>query len=338
MVARMSKRLAVGFAVVIAIATLAVGAVLVPAHVGIRVGQERLPSPADVRAVADAIAEVPVRLRWLNTASQAFPRTAVLGRADPHPQRPYRLSHSVFIAEWADGRMLLIDAGMSRTQAADFGRLGEWVGGAPIDVLTTVAEALEGGVARIAGIAFTHLHVDHVDGVRDLCRDGAAASIAVFLNRAQAQRTNHTTGDALAALHAVECLRPVELQGTGGPLVLDGFPGVFLVPVGGHTPGSQVIVVVHESAGQRRIAAVTGDVVNHIDGINFDIGKPLLYRLFVVPEDEGRLSAVRRWLRDLRDLHGVDLLVPHDELALDAAGIERLSAPMADAGANRGDG
>lgn len=328
MVSPMLRRVLLAAVALVILAIVAAAVVLVPAHVGIRREHPPLPSIEIVRAAVSGVADGPVRVRWINTSTQAVPRSSVLGARDPHPGRSYRLCHSAFAVEWEDGRILLIDAGMTREQAAAFGALGEWVGAKPIEVATTVAESLGPRVKDAAGVVFTHLHVDHVEGVRELCAPGDGPRIAAFLNQAQARRTNHTTGDALATVRSLPCLRPVELA-AAGMLPIEGFPGAFVIPVAGHTPGSQVVVVALRGDSGRRPLVFTGDVVNHIDGINFDVGKPALYRALVVPEDEGRLSEVRRFLRDLRDRAGFELLVSHDEYALATSSVARSSLTSA---------
>lgn len=316
----------VGLAVVLVVAACGMAVLLVPAHVDVRRDHPALPALAELQAAADSAGDRPVRLRWINTASQALDRSAVLGSGDPHPERPYRLSHSAFAVEWADGRILLVDAGMTRAQALEFGRMGEWIGGEPIEVHSSVGEALAADAARVGAVIFTHLHVDHVEGVEELCAAADRAPIAAFMNRAQLHRTNFTTADVHASLEELACLRRVDI-GAAGLLRLEAFPGVFAVPVGGHTPGSQVVVVALQQGGRHRLAVITGDVVNNLDGIHFDVGKPALYRAFIVPEDDARLSEVRRWLRDLYRLGHVQLLVSHDELSLAASGIERFAMP-----------
>lgn len=328
----MLKRVLLGVVVVFAIAVIGVVALLLPAHLDIRRGQPPLPSVPTVRAAVASVAETPVRLGWINTSAQTMPRTTVLGRGDPHPERPYRLSHSVFVVEWADGRILLVDAGMTREQAAAFGALVEWVGAEPITVTTTAAELLGERARSVGAIVFTHLHVDHVDGARELCSPGEGARVSAFVNQAQMRRTNYTTGDALETLRQLECLQLVEL-GEVGPLTVDGFPGVFLIPVGGHTPGSQLVVVALRDGVGRRAVVITGDVVNNVDGINFDVGKPGIYSTLIVPEDDSRLSEVRRYLLELRDRAGFELLVSHDEFALASSAVAPYGASMvADAG------
>ncbi len=322
MVAPMLKRGLLVVVALLAIACIAAMVLLVPAHLDIRRARPPLPPIETVRTAVSAVADPPVRLTWINTSSQAMPRSSVLGSGDPHPQRPYRLSHSAFAVEWSDGRILLIDSGMTRPQAIAFGAMATWIGAEPLVVYTTVAEALGERAADVAGITFTHLHVDHVDGAGELCTPGEPGRIAAFLNDAQLHQTNHTTGAALDSVRRLECLRLVE-TGAAGLLPLEGFSGVFVIPAAGHTPGSQLVVVALGDGEQRRGVVFSGDTVNNIDGVNFDVGKPAIYSALIVPEHDERLGEVRRYLRSLRDHAGFELLVSHDEAALEASGIER---------------
>ncbi len=323
----MFRRIALGVGGILSVVVLVAVGFLIPAHLGVRRVRPPLPAVDTVRAAVAATNDVPVRLSWINTASQKVPRSGVLGAGDPHPDRPYRLCHSVFVLEWADGRTLLVDAGMTRAQAASFGGMGELIGAEPIEVLSTVSEGLGARSANVAGIVFSHLHVDHVDGVRELCEQPRPSKVAVFMTPEQSDHVNYTTGGGLDTVDALECLRRVELSG-GGMVPVPGFPGVFVIAAGGHTPGSQIVVVAVRTKNGRRLFAFTGDIVNHIDGIEYDIGKPFAYSLLVVPESTERLGELRRFLRSLRDGGGFELLVSHDQDAL-----ERSSVPRFDVGA-----
>jgi glyoxylase-like metal-dependent hydrolase (beta-lactamase superfamily II) len=305
-----------------AIALVAAVAGLGWAHLSIRRERPALPGP-DAIAAALAADDLPVRLSIANTASQPMSRGGVLdaGR-DPSPDAAYVMSHPSFVLEWADGRILLIDAGMTRDGAREFGRLIEWLGGGgPIEPHAPVAEQLGAARSRVEGAVFTHLHLDHVGGMAELCaRDGGP--VRVFLGEAQAERPNYTTRAGRRLLDEVGCARIEMLPGTGA-LALDGFPGVAVIPVGGHTPGSQIVVAhVADASGSRRYV-FTGDAVNALDGIRAGVPKPFLYRLLIVPEDEERQRELRLFLADLAD-SGWAPLVSHDELALAQSGVPAL--------------
>jgi hypothetical protein len=66
---------------------------------------------------------------------------------------------------------------------------------------------------------------------------------------------------------------------------------------------------------------VTGDVVNHFQGIERGLSKPQLYRMLIVPENDEWLAEVRTFLRKLSSRPGVRLLVNHDREQLETTGL-----------------
>jgi glyoxylase-like metal-dependent hydrolase (beta-lactamase superfamily II) len=316
----MIRKVLIAAVVLVVLAAMFVASGLSWAHLAIR--RERSPLPEVAALTAAMSADAPVRLAWLNTASQSMPRSGVLEAArDPHPAEPYVMSHPAFVLEWADGRILLIDAGMDREGASEFGRPIELLSGAdPIQPHGSAAETLADAVPRVQAIIFTHLHTDHVGGIVDLCRR-TGHPLRVFMTEAQAERPNYTTRPGLRLINDATCARRESLAGS--PLIsVPGFPGVHVIAAGGHTPGSQLIVAqVGAAAGQKRFVFV-GDIVNHIDGITYDVPKPFLYRLLVVPEDSRRQSELRQFLRVLQQA-GFTLLPAHDQRHIEALGISR---------------
>lgn len=336
----MSGRILKGALALLGLALLAVGAGLTLTHAAVR--RERAPLPARDEVVAGArTGPHPVRLSLANTASQKMPRSAVLDATqDPKPDEPYVMSHPSFVLAWQDGRILLVDAGMDREGALRFGRPIQLLRGAgPIEPHASAAAQLGPAVERVAGIVFTHLHQDHVGGITELCR-GRTRPLPVFMTEAQDERTNYTTFPGRRLLAAVRrgaqqpsdppCIETVRIS-SGGLQPLPGFPGVLVIAAGGHTPGSQIVVANLEDAAGPRQFVFTGDIVNNVTGIDRDVPKPWLYRLLVVPEDERRQGALRRFLRDLRDAGGATLLVSHDQRQLEAAGVAPLRAVPGDA-------
>jgi glyoxylase-like metal-dependent hydrolase (beta-lactamase superfamily II) len=279
-----------------------------------------LPSAEEVLAF-DPSADLPVRLSWLNTASQPMPRSAVLEPGlDPTPKSPYVMSHPAFVLEWADGRIFLIDLGMDRAAAEAFGKPTEWLAGAePMKPLVSVAEGLGEALARVSGVAFTHEHPDHTEGATDLCLLHPTP-IQLFQGRLQVEESNFTTRPGQRVLEDAKCLEGHVLA--GGPLIgVPGFPGLSFFSAAGHTPGSQVFVAHVRSGDSVRTWVFTGDVVNQIDGVRQNIPKPRLYSLLIVPEATARLDVLRRFLAGLERDHGVSLLVSHDQLSIQASGL-----------------
>lgn len=303
---------------VLAIAWLSAGLIL--AHRQIRGLDPELPSLEAILAF-DPAADLPVSLSWLNTASQRMPRSAVLEPSlDPTPDASYTMSHAAFVLEWSDGRIFLVDAGMDREAALDFGKPLEFLAGAePMVPLGSVAEKLGASLQRVAGIAFTHEHADHTQGVAELCRM-RGRPLRLIQDRLQIEESNYTTRRSQKQIEQAPCLEREIAE--GGPLfAVRGFAGLAFFAAAGHTPGSQVFVAhVRESAGVRTYL-LTGDVVNQIDGVRGNIPKPRLYSMVMVPESPDRLETLRRLLAELERDHGATLLVSHDQLSLEASGV-----------------
>jgi len=318
--------------VLVTLALVALGMAVVAggltwAHMAIRRERGALPPPAALTA-ANQGGDLPVRLSLINTTSQPMPRSAVLDPAqDPQPQARYVMSHPSFVFEWADERVLLVDVGMDREGARSFGRPLQTLAGAdPIDPQGSVAERLGPAATRVRGIVFTHLHTDHVGGIGELCRS-VSQPVQVFMTEAQDQRPNYTTRPGRGLLRAAPCVQTVPL-GAGPLRMVPGFPGVYVVGAGGHTPGSQMIAAFVQRDRGVQPYVLVGDIVNNIDGISHDIPKPFLYRLLMVPEDETRLGELRRFIRGLRDDEGFTVLVSHDQLDLERSGVSAWQAAL----------
>ena len=85
---------------------------------------------------------------------------------------------------------------------------------------------------------------------------------------------------ALEQLADATCLAPEIVD--GGPLFrVRGFPGLFFFAAAGHTPGSQVFIAHVRGSDGVRTYALTGDVVNQIDGVRRNIPKPLAILLWL---------------------------------------------------------
>jgi glyoxylase-like metal-dependent hydrolase (beta-lactamase superfamily II) len=312
-------------ALALAVPTLA-GIGLLVAHLSIRTVEPVLPSIEQIVGVGVDSRDLPIRLRRIDTASQAMPRSGVLeASVDPDPERAYVMAFPAFALEWSDGRIFLIDLGMERASALAFGAPSERILGAdPIEFHTDVAAALGEAVGRVRGVGVSHLHTDHTDGAIALCA-AAARAIPVFHTPLQADRSNYTTRPGRERLERAGCIEPTRLE--GGPLyAIPGFPGLGVFAAGGHTPGSQVFVARVGDPADSRLWIFTGDLVNNIDGVRHNLPKPTLYSLFVVPEHRRRLELLRRTLAELEHQPGVDLLVSHDLRHLEAS--ERDSAEV----------
>jgi glyoxylase-like metal-dependent hydrolase (beta-lactamase superfamily II) len=318
------KRIALGLVAVVLLLVLGAGALLWSAHRAIDAERATLPTATELTAFIDGPSDdLPVRARWIETATQAMPRSAVLDPSgDPSPQTPYVMSHPAFLLEWTDGRILLIDAGMRRDSALSFGKPLEWLGSAgPMVPRKSTAEALGADLQRVKGILFTHLHTDHVDGVVALCEATPAPAIDAFMTVAQAERPNYTTRPGLDLLDQAPCVKRRVLTDAAALHPVRGFPGVAVIDAGGHTPGSEIILVRLATPQGTRLLAFAGDTVNHHDGIRHDVPKPWAYRTFMVPESDARQQELRQFLSSLETTRGFTVLVSHDEASLLASGL-----------------
>jgi glyoxylase-like metal-dependent hydrolase (beta-lactamase superfamily II) len=282
--------------------------------------------PAEVVVKTPETTELPTRVSWINTASEFVPRAALIDPAgDPDAGAWSRMSFPAFVIEWADGRILLVDAGMDAEAAVAFGKPAEKLLGAdPVEPLVDVGGALGRARDRVAGIVFTHLHDDHVQGIESLCRT-SARPITAFLGAAQAEHPNYLTRGGLNAVKTSPCLHVTVLPNE--PSVdLPGFPGVSVIHAAGHTPGSQLIVAHLANRGARPIV-IAGDIANSYDGIESNVPKPRLYSLLIVPEDTERLEELRLYLQALAGRLGATVLISHDQAALETSGITAFDAP-----------
>lgn len=314
-------RLVKGLVVLVLLAGTVVAGGLVWMHLDIEKYRAPLPLVSDLLEL-EKMNDLPVAVSVVETARQVLPRASVLDPSlDPHPGEPYVMTHPAFVLEWADGRLLLVDVGMTKQGALEFGApIERFFHGQPIEPLTPVATALGDAAARVQGVVFTHLHADHVGGLGEVCaRIGHPTK--VFQTEAQQDSWTVFTAPGKRELGESGCAQPVRLAAK--PLMLlEGFPGVGVVGVGGHTPGSQAIfAAVRPPGGEVRRFVFSGDVTNTIDGIRDDIPKPLFYRVVVIPEDDDRLGEVRRYLRSLEKSFGFAVAVAHDQRHLATLGI-----------------
>lgn len=280
-----------------------------------------LPLVGDVLNVEQA-ADLPVKVSVVETARQTMPRSSVIDpRVDTKPTQPFSMTHPAFVLEWADGRLLLLDVGMTQLGAVRFGwPIEQFFGGSPIEPLKSTAATLGDAASRVQGIVFTHLHIDHVDGLGELC-PRIGHPVKVFMTAPQLDTWTIMTAEGKHAVETAPCADRTRIG--GAPLIpLEGFPGVGVIASGGHTPGSQILVAaVRDAGGTVHRYVFSGDVTNTIDGVHGDVPKPFIYRLLIVPEDDDRLGELRRYLRVLERDHGFAVVVSHDGEHLKSLGI-----------------
>lgn len=277
---------------------------LVPPHLQVRGVEPTLPDEAQLRALM-SIENGPSGVRYLNISTQKLPDG--------------KLGHAVFLVEWANGNLFMIDAGMDRATAIQFGRILEMALGAEETVSHgTIAELLGDDAQRVAGVAFTHLHIDHTQGVVPFC-EARGPGATVYQTSWQAELHNFNTEEG-AAILAESCLQPVDLSGEG-ILTIRDFPGLGLIGLGGHTPGSTLFAI----AGQDRLWLFSGDTTNTKADLISNTGKGFLYSTILVPENTDRTEALRLWLAGLDANDDMTVVVSHDLADIEAGSMTEYS-------------
>ncbi|MCP4501187.1 MAG: MBL fold metallo-hydrolase [Deltaproteobacteria bacterium] len=315
-------------------------------------------APVDI-GLADATREamsadeaVPVDAFVVDTAQQEMPQDIVLEGADPGT--PHVLSYPSFVLRWPANenyaeRLVLIDAGFDEDTALEFGAaLQQLVWAAkPMEFKTSLADGLKGDADKVELVLFTHMHHDHIIGLKTLCDngdgdDGGSSSknapgksprrIIGFLSESQAELAgeNANTEKGLIALREMSCVDSIRAEYEDGKFTAvddKRFPGLYVMRTAGHTPGTQVVLARTTQGWMLFI----GDVVNAEGGYDADAEfghpKPFLYRAVLVPEDEGVLQGARKDLRDL--MNELTIIISHDAANISASELK----PYANAGA-----
>ena len=293
-------------AALLLLALVALAVRIGPAHLQIRRVAPRLPSAAELRTLLAAPGG-PTSLRWVLTSSQKLDRG--------------ELAHSVFLAEWPDGSIFEVDAGMDAGKALEFGELLKTMsGGGDVTPGGTVPELIGAdAVARIRGLGFTHLHIDHTQGVGALCAAGPGPGARVLQGRAQAELRDPNTeeGGGLVASSCFDSAR----AGEEGLLALEGFPGLALIPLGGHTACSTMFAF----AVDGHVWLLSGDITNSRADLLENRGKGFVYSGLLVPEDTRRTAELRQYLAALDAEPDISVVVSHDLAALRASGLPEWS-------------
>jgi glyoxylase-like metal-dependent hydrolase (beta-lactamase superfamily II) len=285
---RLTLTLLVGLSVLTIIAGLAF---LLPPHLQTQAVEPSLPSEAELLAFGDNN-RGPVSIRYINTASQNLPDGI--------------LTHSVFVIEWQDGRLFVVDTGMDSATAIEFGKPLESVLGAePAISHGDVAELLGDGIEKVAAIAFTHLHIDHTQGIVPFCHT-RGGGVTAYQTTWQSELHNFNTDEG-ANLISSSCLAHRILDGEG-ILTMDDFPGLGIVAIGGHTPGSTLFVVPIDDT----LWLLSGDTTNSKELMLSNTGKGFIYSYLLVPENTARMQALRLWLSRLDAKDNIKVIVSHD--------------------------
>ncbi|HFB55046.1 MAG TPA: MBL fold metallo-hydrolase [Hellea balneolensis] len=286
---------------------LVLAIVLVPPHIQTRRIAPSLPDKSDILALR--MTDGPQRLSYILTASQYVPRYGPQGK----------LGHSTFVAEWPDGKIFMVDTGMDKAGTDKFVALMKKIAKAGDGVFNgSVAELLGPALTRIRGIGFTHLHIDHTQGLTAFCTahdQNNDPDILVYQTHTQHDKHNFNTKEG-AEIVRTSCLTPGTLL-DGAIKTSKDFPGLGIIPIGGHTPGSTIYIVPTPD----HIWILSGDTTNTRDHLIHDQGKGFLYSYIMVPENTAQTKRLRHWLAELDKDGRISVIVSHDATALKQSGL-----------------
>jgi len=203
---------------------------------------------------------------------------------------------------WPDRTMIIDGAIDAETAAAMKQSEADWAFDA------SAYETLLSAMLSAESVLITHEHLDHVMAVARH-PDPAALAPKLLLNAPQ-----------IATL-------PIFAKGTLDPAIaglaprLDGSvqqvaPGVIVIPVPGHTPGSQLVYIQLQNGNE---TLLIGDVAWTLDAVKTLTTRPVLTQYAVFDPDEDRTS-VKAQLRALYDLMQANpelaVLPAHDSVQL----------------------
>jgi glyoxylase-like metal-dependent hydrolase (beta-lactamase superfamily II) len=269
-------------------------AVLLPAHMQVRSVAPQLPDNSELLALRGVSS--PNKVSYIVTSSQPLERG--------------QISHISIVVEWADGKRFLIDTGMSRSEAENFAdllkKMDSSAGSATI--YTTVSEALGSEINSIAAVGFTHLHIDHTQGLENFCTVRGAGAV-LLQTTSQQQLHNFNTAEG-ADLLENSCLKRSYFSTQKGETLYQSreFPGIAAFELGGHTPGSTLWAV----AIADKVLLFSGDITNDKASIDHNTAKQALYSYLLVPENTKRTAELRRWLNELDQNELFSVIVSHD--------------------------
>jgi len=278
-------------------------AVMLHAHWQIRSVAVDIPSAGELDAALDEVSAdgFPIEIHFANTAQQSGP----FGK----------LGHVGVLIRWPDGKSFLIDTGMNKTEAIAFGKPFELLGADSTRTYGALEKQLDSAVNNIRGVGFTHLHSDHTAGIGRICA-AMASPATIYQTRYQKHLQNLHTRAGQALVDKSSCNKRELGSATIKPV--PGFPGLFVIAAGGHTPGSTLFVTRLE--GKTWIFA--GDITYAMSDIHSNRDKGFMYSNLLVPEDVEILRDWRLWLKAQDDRSGVQVLVAHDIDAYRASSLQ----------------
>jgi glyoxylase-like metal-dependent hydrolase (beta-lactamase superfamily II) len=181
----------------------------------------------------------PYAVTAVQYGSVALPKRELFHRFELYrePDAPFEMAYFLWVVTGDDGESIVIDTGFDRHVGERRGRTGT---GSPADAL----RALELEPASVETVVLTHLHFDHTGNVP------AFANAKLVVSRAE---INFWTGPMATRPQFATHVEASEIANVAARSALGGVlevasrhelaPGITLHPVGGHSPGQQIVVI-----------------------------------------------------------------------------------------------
>lgn len=115
------------------------------------------------------------------------------------------------------------------------------------------------------------------------------------------------------------CLTPAQIKGAS-IFISDDFPGLGMVELGDHTPGSSLFA----AWLQYQLYLFPGGITNSKADLLEDRGKGWVLSNLIVPEDTERTVQLRHWLRTLGERADTTIVVFHDLSDIERSGLKSL--------------
>jgi len=285
------KILKITMSTIVIIIALLILVFLIPPHIQIRGIKPVIPSENELRQLQE-VSNRPISIRYVNTATQKTPTG--------------QISHSAFVIEWKNGTVFLIDTSMDDNGAMEFGAgLENMIGADKTQLKKSLPQQLGEIINNVKGLAFTHMHIDHTQGLNLLCENLNSKPI-IYQTELQSEEVNLHTNKGSEIIQN-SCLHKSVIKGEG-LLMLENFPGLAIIPVGGHTPGSTIFAV----AVNDKLWILSGDISNSKADLLNNQGKGFIYSYLFIPENTSRTEALRLWLTQLDQNKDISVIVSHD--------------------------
>ncbi len=294
------RRIFIAISALLVLVATGLAVVLVPPHLQLRGITPSLPDDSELRSLL-SVPKGPTQISTIRSSQQERDGGS--------------FGHSSVVIEWANGRNFVIDLAMDEAATIDFSELMAMMGNdMTLEFNGSVATQLGDTIARVDGVGFTHLHTDHVQGIARFCAKRGTGASVVWTAWQSSEHNLHTVESAEQV--KASCLAQTVLDGEG-LLSVEGFPGLGVVGLGGHTPGSTLFVVPVGGT----LWLMVGDTTNVKKDLLENRGKGLLYSGFLVPENTARTEALRLWFARLDNEPDMKVVVSHDLGAAAEAGL-----------------